>query len=259
MGIDVGYVDLACHIRLPRSVAVALERFGRSGDGRGAVAKGRFFPTTRDELLECAALVRAIHLGELDRLMIPEAPLDILAQQIVAMCSADEWNEDELFATVARAYPYRQLERTDFDDLLVMLSDGIAAERGRFGAYLYRDRVNQRLKARRGARMAAIMNGGAIPETNLYTVVAEPEGTVVGTLHEDFAVESMKGDVVLLGNTSWRIRRVESAGRILVEDAHGAPPSIPFWLGEAPGRTEELSRQLGELRQQISNRQPNVP
>ncbi len=258
LGIDVGYVDLACHIGSPRSVAVALQRFGRSGHWRGAVPTGRFFPTTRDELLECAALVRAIHLGELDRLMIPEAPLDILAQQIVAMCSADEWNEDELFATVARAYPYRQLERTDFDDLLVMLSDGIAAERGRFGAYLYRDRVNQRLKARRGARMAAIMNGGAIPETNLYTVVAEPEGTVVGTLHEDFAVESMKGDVVLLGNTSWRIRRVESAGRILVEDAHGAPPSIPFWLGEAPGRTEELSRQLGELRQKISDLTPNV-
>ena len=258
LGIDVGYVDLACHIGSPRSVAVALQRFGRSGHWRGAVPKGRFFPTTRDELIECAALVRAIHLGELDRLMIPDAPLDILAQQIVAMCSADEWNEDELFAVLSRAYPYRDLQRKDFDDLLVMLSDGIAAERGRFGSYLYRDRVNKRLKARRGARMVAIMNGGAIPESNLYTVVAEPEGMVVGTLHEDFAVESMKGDVVLLGNTSWRIRRVESAGRILVEDAHGAPPSIPFWLGEAPGRTEELSRQVGELRQQISDLTPNV-
>jgi ATP-dependent Lhr-like helicase len=258
LGIDVGYVDLACHIGSPRSVAVALQRFGRSGHWRGAVPKGRFFPTTRDELMECAALVRAIHHGELDRLMIPEAPLDVLAQQIVAMCAAEEWNEDELFATITRAYPYRGLQRQDFDDLLAMLADGIASQRGRFGAYLYRDRVNKRLKARRGARMVAIMNGGAIPETNLYTVVAEPEGTVVGTLHEDFAVESMKGDIVLLGNTSWRIRRVESAGRILVEDAHGAPPSIPFWLGEAPGRTEELSRQLGELRQEISNRTPNV-
>jgi ATP-dependent helicase Lhr and Lhr-like helicase len=258
LGIDVGYVDLACHIGSPRSVAVALQRFGRSGHWRGAVPKGRFFPTTRDELIECAALVRAIHQGELDRLIIPEAPLDILAQQIVAMCAADEWGEDELFTALRRAYPYRDLARKDFDDLLTMLSDGIAAERGRFGAYLYRDRINQRLKARRGARMVAIMNGGAIPETNLYTVVAEPEGTVVGTLHEDFAVESMKGDVVLLGNMSWRIRRVESSGRILVEDAHGAPPSIPFWLGEAPGRTEELSRQLGELRQKISDLTPNV-
>src|SRR5215472_13733906 len=258
LGIDVGYVDLACHIGSPRSVAVALQRFGRAGHWRGAVPKGRFFPTTRDELIECAALVRAIHLGELDKLMIPDAPLDVLAQQIVAMCSADEWNEDELFAVLTRAYPYRDLQRKDYDDLLAMLADGIASQRGRFGAYLYRDRVNKRLKARRGARMIAIMNGGAIPETNLYTVVAEPEGMVVGTLHEDFAVESMKGDVVLLGNTSWRIRRVESAGRILVEDAHGAPPSIPFWLGEAPGRTEELSLQVGELRQRISELAPNT-
>jgi ATP-dependent Lhr-like helicase len=258
LGIDVGYVDLACHIGSPRSVAVALQRFGRSGHWRGAVPKGRFFPTTRDELIECAALVHAIHQGDLDRLIIPESPLDILAQQIVAMCAADEWHEDDLFAVVTRAYPYRDLSRKDYDDLLAMLADGIVAERGRFGAYLYRDRVNMQLKARRGARMVAIMNGGAIPETNLYTVVAEPEGTVVGTLHEDFAVESMKGDIVLLGNMSWRIRRVESTGRILVEDAHGAPPSIPFWLGEAPGRTEELSRQLGELRQKISDLTPNI-
>jgi ATP-dependent Lhr-like helicase len=258
LGIDIGHVDLAIHIGSPRSIGVSLQRFGRAGHWRGAVPKGRFFPTTRDELIECAALVRSIHQGELDRLIIPESPLDILAQQMVAICSAEEWGEDELFVLVKRAYPYRDLQRTDFDDLLVMLADGIASQRGRYGAYLYRDRVNKRLKARRGARMVAIMNGGAIPETALYTVVAEPEGTVVGTLHEDFAVESMKGDIVLLGNMSWRIRRVESAGRILVEDAHGAPPSIPFWLGEAPGRTAELSYQLGELRQKISDLAPNT-
>jgi len=258
LGIDIGHVDLAIHIGSPRSIGVSLQRFGRAGHWRGAVPKGRFFPTTRDELLECAALVRSIHLGELDRLMIPESPLDVLAQQIVAACSAEEWGEDELFELVRRAYPYRELERKDFDDLLAMLADGIASQRGRFGAYLYRDRVNKRLKGRRGARMIAIMNGGAIPETALYTVVAEPEGTVVGTLHEDFAVESLKGDIVLLGNMSWRIRRVEAAGRILVEDAHGAPPSIPFWLGEAPGRTAELSHQLGELRQKISDLTPNT-
>ena len=258
LGIDVGFVDLALHIGSPRSIAVALQRFGRAGHWRGAVPKGRFFPTTRDELIECAALVRCIHQGELDRLIIPEAPLDVLAQQIVATCATDEWDEDELFNLITRAYPYRELERKDYDDLLSMLSDGIASQRGRFGAYLYRDRVNRRLKARRGSRMVAIMNGGAIPETNLYTVVAEPEGTVVGTLHEDFAVESMKGDVVLLGNTSWRIRKIEAAGRVLVEDAHGAPPSIPFWLGEAPGRTEELSHQVGALRQKISELAPNT-
>src|SRR5215510_3790549 len=258
LGIDIGHVDLVCHIGSPRSIAVALQRFGRSGHWRGAIPKGRFFPTTRDDLLESAALVRAIHQGDLDRLMIPDQPLDVLAQQIVAMCAAEEWNEDDLFAALSRAYPYRELRRTDYDDLLAMLSDGIAAQRGRFGSYLYRDRVNKRLKARRGSRMIAIMNGGAIPETALYTVVAEPEGTVVGTLHEDFAVESLKGDIVLLGNMSWRIRRVEAAGRILVEDAHGAPPSIPFWLGEAPGRTEELSQQVGELRQRISDLAPNT-
>jgi ATP-dependent Lhr-like helicase len=258
LGIDIGHVDLALHIGSPRSIGVSLQRFGRAGHWRGAVPKGRFFPTTRDELIECAALVRSIHQGELDRLIIPESPLDILAQQMVAICAAEEWGEDELFTLVKRAYPYRELERKDFDDLLTMLADGIASQRGRYGAYLYHDRVNKRLKARRGARMVAIMNGGAIPESALYTVVAEPEGTVVGTLHEDFAVESLKGDIVLLGNMSWRIRRVESAGRILVEDAHGAPPSIPFWLGEAPGRTEELSRQIGELRQKISDLAPNT-
>ncbi|HLZ23323.1 MAG TPA: DEAD/DEAH box helicase, partial [Ktedonobacterales bacterium] len=258
LGIDIGHVDLAIHIGSPRSIGVALQRFGRAGHWRGAIPKGRFFATTRDELLECAALVRSIHQGELDRLIIPDAPLDVLAQQIVAICSAEEWNEDELFDLVRRAYPYRELDRKDYDDLLAMLSEGIASQRGRFGAYLFRDRVNKRLKARRGSRMIAIMNGGAIPESALYTVVAEPEGTVVGTLHEDFAVESLKGDIVLLGNMSWRIRRVESAGRILVEDAHGAPPSIPFWLGEAPGRTAELSHQLGELRRKISDLTPNT-
>jgi ATP-dependent Lhr-like helicase len=258
LGIDVGHVDLAIHIGSPRSIAVALQRFGRAGHWRGAVPKGRFFPTTRDELIECAALVRAIHHGDLDRLVIPDAPLDVLAQQIVATCSTDEWDEDELFNLLIRAYPYRQLQRSDYDDLLAMLSDGIAAQRGRYGAYLYRDRVNRRLKARRGSRMIAIMNGGAIPETNLYTVVAEPDGTMVGTLHEDFAVESLKGDIVLLGNMSWRIRRIENAGRILVEDAHGAPPSIPFWLGEAPGRTMELSHQIGDLRQKISDMTPHT-
>ncbi|HWZ41863.1 MAG TPA: DEAD/DEAH box helicase [Candidatus Saccharimonadales bacterium] len=258
LGIDIGHVDLVCLIGSPRSIAVALQRVGRAGHWRGAIPKGRFFPTTRDELVECAALVRAIQQGELDRLIIPECPLDILAQQMVAMCAAEEWQEEELFETVRGAFPYRDLERKEFEELLVMLSEGFASQRGRSGAYLYRDRVNQRLKARRGARMAAIMNGGAIPETALYTVVAEPEGMVVGTLHEDFAVESMKGDVVLLGNTSWRIRKIETAGRILVEDAHGAPPSIPFWLGEAPGRTIELSEQVGELRQTVSDLTPHT-
>ncbi|HYY68216.1 MAG TPA: DEAD/DEAH box helicase [Terriglobales bacterium] len=253
LGIDIGFVDLVCHLGSPRSIAVLLQRVGRSGHWRGAVPKGRIFATTRDELLECAALVRSIRQGELDRIMIPDAPLDVLAQQIVAACAAEEWKENELFARVRRAYPYRELPREEFEAILVMLSDGIAARRGRYGAYLYRDRVNGRLRARRGARLAAITSGGAIPDNALYTVVAEPEGVVVGTVDEDFAVESLKGDIMLLGNTSWRIRRIEASGRMLVEDAHGAPPGIPFWRGEAPGRTAELSQQVAELRARIND------
>jgi ATP-dependent helicase Lhr and Lhr-like helicase len=259
LGIDIGTVDLVCQIGSPRSIAVALQRIGRAGHWRGAIPKGRLFATTRDELLECAALVRGIRRGELDRLAIPEAPLDVLAQQIVAMCAAEDWKEDDLFAVVRRAYPYRRLPRTEFDAIVEMLSEGIAARRGRYGAYLHRDRVNGRLRGRRGSRLAAITSGGAIPETALYTVVAEPEGTVVGTVDEDFAAESMRGDILLLGNTSWRIRRLEfTSGRVLVEDAHGAAPDVPFWRGEAPARTIELSREVSDLRERISALVPGV-
>jgi len=274
LGIDIGTVDLVCHISSPRSIAVALQRVGRSGHWRGAVPKGRFFVTTRDDLAECAVLVRAIRLGELDRLIFPEASLDVLAQQIVACCAAsgsaatankagdqsnDGWDEDELFALVKRAYPYRNLSRKTFDEVLTMLSEGIASQRGRYGAYLHHDRINRKLRARRGARLAAITSGGTIPDNALFTVVAEPEGVVVGTVDEDFATESMAGEVMLLGNTSWRIRRIEyRTGRLLVENAHGAAPGIPFWLGEGLARTAELSLQLGELRKEISDRLPGV-
>ncbi|MFI5071902.1 MAG: DEAD/DEAH box helicase, partial [Terriglobales bacterium] len=284
LGIDIGTVDLVVQISSPRAIAVALQRVGRSGHWRGAIPKGRFFATTRDELQECAALVRAIRHGDLDRIMIPDAPLDILAQQIVAACASsgnaaelrsngqpmaavptqsqpasDGWDEDELFALVRRAYPYRNLSRDIYDSVLEMLSEGIAARRGRYGSYLHRDRVNRKLRARRGARLAAITSGGAIPQTALFTVVLEPEGTVVGTLDEDFAVESNAGDIMLLGNSSWRIRRVEGkSGRVIVEDAHGAPPSVPFWRGEAPARTEELSLHVADFRRQISEMLPNT-
>jgi ATP-dependent helicase Lhr and Lhr-like helicase len=268
LGIDLGTVDLVVQISSPRAITIALQRTGRSGHWRGAIPKGRFFATTRDELLECAALVRAIRQGDLDRILIPESPLDILAQQIVAACASESssepsadrgWDEDELFHLIKRAYPYRSLARATYEAILVMLSEGIAARRGRYGAYLHRDRVHRRLRARRGSRLAAITSGGAIPETALYTMVAEPEGIVVGTLDEDFAVESNAGDIVLLGNTSWRIRRVEGkSGRVLVEDAHGAPPTVPFWLGEAPARTEELSGHVSQLRREISERLANT-
>jgi ATP-dependent helicase Lhr and Lhr-like helicase len=259
LGIDIGTVDLVCQISSTRAIAVALQRVGRSGHWRGAVPKGRLFAMTRDELVETAALVRAIRHGDLDRLMIPESPLDVLAQQIVAACAAEEWKEEDLFELVRRAYPYRNLTRETFSGIIEMLSEGIAARRGRYGTYLHRDQVHGRLRGRRGARLAAITSGGAIPETALFTVVAEPEGTMVGTLDEDFAVESLAGDVVLLGNTSWRIRRIEGkTGRVIVEDAHGAPPGVPFWLGEAPARTAELSNHIADLRQEVSDRLPNV-
>jgi ATP-dependent helicase Lhr and Lhr-like helicase len=259
LGIDVGTVDLVVQINSPRSIAVTLQRVGRSGHWRGAVPKGRLFATTRDDLLECAALVRAIRQGELDRLVIPESPLDVLAQQIVAACSAEEWGEQEMFTLVRSAYPYRNIERGTFDAILEMLSEGIAARRGRYGAYLHRDRVNGKLRARRGARLAAITSGGAIPDNSLYAVVAEPDGLVVGTVDEDFAVESNRGDIMLLGNTSWMIRRIETnGGRVLVQDAHGAPPTVPFWRGEAPARTEELSDYIGGLREKISEMLPHT-
>jgi ATP-dependent Lhr-like helicase len=259
LGIDIGTVDLVCQINSPRSIAVTLQRVGRSGHWRGAIPKGRLFATTRDDLLECAAAVRAIKHGDLDRIQVPDAPLDILAQQIVAMCSAEDWDEDALFDCVRRAYPYRDTRREDYDQILEMLSQGIAAKRGRYGAYLFRDMVNRRLRGRRGARLAAITSGGAIPDTAMFTVVAQPDEIVVGTLDEDFAVESNAGDIMLLGNTSWRIHRVESnSGRVLVEDAHGAPPTIPFWRGEAPARTDELSLHVAELRQRTSALLPNT-
>jgi ATP-dependent Lhr-like helicase len=259
LGIDIGTVDLVVQINSCRAIAVALQRVGRSGHWRGAVPKGRLFVTTRDDLVECAALVRAIKQGDLDRLMIPESPLDVLAQQIVAACAAEEWDEDAMFALARRAYPYRGLKRETFDSILEMLTEGIAAKRGRYGAYVHRDRVNGKLRARRGARLAAITSGGAIPDNSLYTVVAEPDGVVVGTVDEDFAVESNRGDIMLLGNTSWMIRRIETnAGRMLVQDAHGAPPSVPFWRGEAPARTQELSAHVGELREKISQSLPRT-
>jgi ATP-dependent helicase Lhr and Lhr-like helicase len=250
LGIDIGTVDLVCQIGSPRSIAVALQRIGRSGHWVGARPKGHIFATTRDELIECAALVRAIRSGVLDRTEIPAAPLDILAQQIVASCACEEWTEDALFDLVRGTYSYRALDRRDFDDIVAMLSDGIVTARGRAGAYLHRDQVNHRLRGRRGARLAAITSGGAIPDNANYLVVVEPEGATVGTVDEDFAVESMSGDVFLLGTNSWRVRRVEN-GRVRVEDAHGAAPSIPFWNGEAPGRTAELSAEVSRLRADI--------
>ena len=258
LGIDIGDIDLVCQISTTRSVAVAMQRVGRAGHWRGATPKGRFFATTRDDLLEQAALIGKMRAGELDDLQIPPQPADVLMQQIVAACGAEPWEEDVLYNVFRRAYPYRNLTRAAFDDLLTLLTEGIESTRGRYGAYLLRDGVQHHLHPRRGARMIAISNGGAIPDTALYSVILQPEGVQIATLDEHFAVDSSPGDVVLLGTSSWRIQRVEAAGRVLVEDAHGAPPSLPFWEGEAPQRTAVLSDGVGELREQISALTPSV-
>ena len=250
LGIDVGTVDLACQIGSPRAIATCLQRIGRSGHWVGAMPKGRLFATTRDELIECAAVVRAMRAGTLDRIQVPPAPLDILAQQLVAAAATQEWSEEELFALCRGAYPYEDLPRESFDAVVRMLGEGIATNRGRGQAYLHHDRINHRIRPRRGARLAALTSGGAIPETANYIVIAEPEGTVVGSVDEDFAVESLAGDIILLGNSSWRIKGVEM-GKMRVEDAHGAPPTIPFWRGEAPSRTAELSAEVASIRQKV--------
>jgi ATP-dependent Lhr-like helicase len=253
LGIDIGPVELVCQIGSPRAFATFLQRVGRSNHTRSGTPSGRLFPTSRDELVECAALLRGVRAGRLDAIVQPVAPLDILAQQIVAECAAEEWSEDGLFELVRRAAPFWGLRREDYDDVVELVSEGIRTGRGRRAAYLHRDRVNGSLRGRRGARLAALTSGGAIPEVGDYRVVAEPDETFVGTVNEDWAIESMAGDVFLLGTTSWRIRRVEP-GTVRVVDAQGAPPSVPFWLGEAPGRTEELSTEVSDLRAAVAQR-----
>lgn len=251
LGIDIGHVDLVCHVGAPRSIASLLQRIGRSGHGLDTVPKGLLFPLTRDELLQTAAAVRAVRAGELDRVHIPEKPLDILAQQMVATVASGEIAEEELRDLCRKAYPYRDLTPAEFAEVVEILSEGISTRRGRSSAYLHRDGVHRRLRPRRNAALSAITSGGAIPDTADYDVIQEPEGIFVGRVNEDFAIESMAGDIFLLGNQSWRIRRVE-AGKLRVEDAQGAPPTIPFWVGEAPARTAELSEAVSELRRKLA-------
>src|SRR5438477_1307486 len=251
LGIDIGAVELVVQLDSPRSLSVALQRIGRAAHTRHGVPKARLFPLTRDQLVECAALVRGVRAGRLEETRIPEHPLDVLAQQMVAIAACEEISEDALYALSRRAWPYRELSRKDFDAVVEMHAEGVARRAGRLvGARLHRDGVARTVSGRRGSRLAAITSGGAIPDTAQYQVVAEPEGVMIGQLDEDFAIESLAGDVFLLGNDSWRIRRVE-AGRVRVENAHGAPPSVPFWNGEAPGRTAELSRVVAELRAEM--------
>jgi ATP-dependent Lhr-like helicase len=253
LGIDIGHIGLVCQLGTPRSIATFLQRVGRAGHALGLVPKGRLFALSREELIECLALIRAVREGRLDRIEIPQAPLDILAQQIVAAVACEDWDEDALFEFCRRAYPYRNLSRADYQDVLEMLSEGMAPQRGRYGAYLHRDRVNRRLHARKGARLTAITCGGAIPEIADYRVVTDDENrTLVGTLDEDFAVESNGGDIFLLGNTSWRIKHIRG-GEVVVTDAHPRQPTYPLWHGQATGRTVELSAEVARLRQDMAD------
>ena len=251
LGIDIGSIDLVCQVGSPRSIATFLQRVGRSGHALGLRPHGRLFPTTRDELAECAALVRAVRAGRLDRIWPVRAPLDVLAQQIVAEVANGEWGEDELYELFRSTAPYRDLPREEYDEILDVLSAGIGDGAGRAPSLIHRDRIHRVLRPRRAARLLAITNGGTIPELGDYMVVSEPEGTFVGTVNEDFAIESAAGDIFLLGSTSWRIVRVEQS-TVRVVDAQGAPPTIPFWLGEAPGRTLELSEEVGRLRRDVA-------
>src|SRR5881392_1143328 len=250
LGIDIGEVNLVCQLGSPRSIAALLQRVGRSGHSVGGTPKGRLFPLSRDDLVECAALLAAVRRGELDRVAVPAKPLDVLSQQIVAEVGAREWDEAGLYELLRGAYPCRDLERAEFDEVVRMLAEGYSTRRGRHGALVHHDGVNHRVKGRRGARLTALTSGGTIPDNADYQVILEPQAQFIGTVNEDFAVESLQGDVFQLGNVSYRILRVEQ-GRIRVEDARGEPPSIPFWLGEAPGRTDEVSASVSRLRGEL--------
>jgi ATP-dependent Lhr-like helicase len=256
LGIDIGDVDLVCQLSSPRSINAFLQRVGRSGHAVGGTPKGRLFPLSRDDLAECTALLDSVRRGELDQLSVPQLSLDVVSQQIVAEVAARDCTENELFELIRGAYPYRALTRESFDELLRMLAEGFTTRRGRHGALLYHDGVNHLVRARKGARLTAITSGGAIPDTADYQVMLEPEGHLVGTVNEDFAVESLAGDVFQLGNASYRIIRVERS-TVRVEDARGEAPTIPFWLGEAPGRTDQLSVAVSRLRTEIEQRLDN--
>ncbi|HEX7810886.1 MAG TPA: DEAD/DEAH box helicase [Burkholderiales bacterium] len=257
LGIDIGHVDLVCQISTPRAISALLQRVGRSGHAVGGLPKGRLFPVSRDDLVECAALLDSVRREELDRVHIPPKPLDVLAQQIAAEVANGEWEEDALFELVKRAWPYRDLAREEFNGVVQMLSEGYSTRRGRSKALLHRDTVNRLLRPRQGLRLTAVTSGGTIPDTADYNVVLSPQDIVIGTVNEDFAVESLAGDVFQLGNVSYRILRVE-AGRVRVEDAEGMPPSIPFWLGEAPARTDEVSASVSRLHAEMDARLPDT-
>lgn len=246
LGIDIGDIDLVCQLGSPRAINAFLQRVGRAGHWIGAIPKGRLFPLALDDLLESAALLHAIERQDLDRIYIPDAPLDALAQQIVAEVGCQEWSLDGLFKRLRRAQPYRELSLERFEQVVQMLAEGYATRRGRRGAYVHYDAVHRMLRPRRGAKLTAVTNAGVIPDQFDSDVVLLPEGHRIGTVGEDFAFEAIPGDIFQLGNASYRIAKVET-GKVLVEDAGGQPPTIPFWFGEGLGRTDELCAAVSAL------------
>lgn len=240
LGIDIGSVDLVCQISSPRSISAFLQRVGRSGHSVNGLPKGRLFPLTRNDLLECVAILFAVKKGEIDNIIIPEKPLDVLTQQIVAEVSCKEYDKDELYNVIHKSYPYRNLEYAEYESIIKMLSEGYSGKRGRKNAFVHYDIINKKLRPGKAARLTALVSGGTIPDNFDYDVILDPEGTLIGTVNEDFAVESIPGDIFQLGNNSWKIRKIEN-GKVRVEDAGNTPPNMPFWIGEAPGRTDELS------------------
>ena len=253
LGIDIGEVELVCQIASPGSISAFLQRVGRSGHQVEGVPKGRLFPTSRDDLIECVALLDCVRQGELDHVQVPKAPLDVLAQQIVAEVSNQPWPEQALYDCLRQAMPYAELDPAHYQALLRMLAEGYNGRQGVRSAYLHRDAVSGTLRGRRGSQLTALTSGGTLPETADYAVLLEPQSLNIGSVNEDFAVESIAGDIFQLGNASYRILRVEP-GRVRVEDAHGLAPTIPFWLGEAPGRSDELSAAVARLQARIDER-----
>ncbi|HEY3281818.1 MAG TPA: ATP-dependent helicase [Armatimonadota bacterium] len=254
LGIDVGSIDLVCQVESPKSVSRGLQRIGRAGHLLQATSKGRLLAMHRDDLMESAVLVRALHEGELDTVRVPTNCLDVLAQQVVGAVVADEWGADALFDLVRRSHCFRSLPRQEFDDVLSMLSGEVVLdmEQPPYPKILW-DRVNGRLYPERGARMLAYRSSGVIPDVADYDVYLQEKKTVVGQLDEGFVEELRGGDIFILGSSSWRVLGIEK-GRVMVEAVYGLAPTIPYWTGDRDSRTFDLGLMVGRFRGEAQER-----
>jgi ATP-dependent Lhr-like helicase len=257
LGIDMGAVDLVLQVESPKSVTRGLQRIGRAGHGVGEVSKGRIFPKFRADLLECAVVVKRMRGGEIEHTVVPRNPLDVLAQQIVAMVAPDEeWSVPELHEVVCRAYPYAELGRELLDSVLDMLDGRYPSEEfAELRPRIVWDRVADTIRARRGARQLAVTNAGTIPDRGLYGVHL-PDGRRVGELDEEMVYEARPGQTFMLGASTWRIEEI-TRDRVIVSPAPGAPGAVPFWRGDGVGRPLELGRAIGEFARDAVDRKPS--